>query len=143
MKLSLFAYRRMVFLDVIILVAVVLVLAVGVIGPVKDEVARGGTPQMALNAFWINIGLSLLAAVVLFVIAMRSKGRSWVTTTGHIVATIVVLLLGLALADAASAYKSHGPEMQTATIILFICAAADLLAGLHVFITAFLQPKKA
>lgn len=142
MKLSLLGYRRMVFVDVIILIAVVLVLAAGVIGPVKNEIASGATPQMALNAFWLNIGLNLLAAVILFFIAMRSKGRSWITTAGHIIAAIIVLLLGLALADAASAYKSHGPQMQTATILLYICAVADLLAGVYAFITAFLQPKK-
>ena len=50
------------------------------------------------------------------------------------------MLLGLALADAGSAYESHGPNMQTASVVLLVCAVADFLTGLGVFALAFLQP---
>ena len=143
MGLSLPAYRRTLFVCAAIIVVVAIILAVGVIGPVKDEVARGGSPQMALNAFWINIGITLFAAVSLIIAALRSKGRSWLSTSAQIVIALIVLILGLTLIDAASAYSSHGPPMRIASIIMYICAAADILVGIMVFITALLQRKKA
>jgi hypothetical protein len=142
MKLSHPTYRRTLNICAAIIAAVALILVLGVIGPVKAEVARGGTPQMALNAFWANIGLSLLLVISLLLVAARSKGRSGISTSIHIVGGLIVAMLGLALADAASAYQSHGPSMQTASTLLFICAAADVLTGILVFIAAFLQPEK-
>jgi len=143
MKLSLLVYRRMLFIYAAIVLAVALVLALGVIGPVKVEVSLGATPERAVQAFWANFGLNLLSAVAFILIAIRSKGRSWISTSVHIIVGLIVLFLGIALADAASAYKSHGPSMQTASILLFLCAAADFLTGALVVTTAFLQPKKA
>jgi len=143
MRLSFPVYRRMLFIYGAVVVAVALVLALGVIGPVKVEASLGATPQRAVHAFWVNIGVNLLAAATFILIAIRSKGRSWISTSVHIILGLVVLFLGLALADAASAYKSHGPSMQTAVILLFICAAADFLTGAMVVTTAFLQPKRA
>ena len=142
MKLSLPVYRRMLFIYAAVVVAVALVLVLGVIGPVKDEVAIGATPQKAVQAFWVNIGVNLLAGLALILIAFRSKGRSWISISLHIIIGLIVLSLGLA-ADAASAYKSHGSSMQTAVILIYICAAADFLTGALVVTTAFLQPKRA
>ena len=143
MKLSLFAYRRMLFIYAAVVVVVALVLALGVIGPVKGEVSLGATPQRALQAFWANIGMNLLIAVVFIFIAIRSKGRSWISVTGHTIVGFIVIFLGIALSDAASAYRAHGPSMQTAAILMYACSAADLLIGVLFIITAFLQPKKA
>ena len=56
---------------------------------------------------------------------------------------LIVMFLGFALTDAASAYRSHGPPMQTASTLLFACAAADFLTGVAVLIMNFLQPKQA
>ncbi len=99
MKLSLLVYRRMLFIYAAIVVAVALVLALGVIGPVKVEVSLGATPERAVQAFWGNIGLNLLAALALVLIAIRSKGRSWISISLHIIIGLIVLFLGLALAD--------------------------------------------
>lgn len=143
MRFSLSVYRRMLFVYAAVLVAVALVLAFVVVGPVTDEVSLGATPQRAVQAFWANFGLNLLSAVVLILIAVRSKGRTWISTCVHVIMGLIVVFLGIALADAASAYQSHGPSMQTASILLFICALADILTGLLVVISAFLQPKKA
>ena len=96
---------------------------------------------MVATAFWINIGLNLLSAFFLFFISLRSKRRNWKSTSALIITGLLVLILGLALADAASAYQKHGPSMQTASILLFICAAVDFLSGVTVITTAFLRPK--
>lgn len=143
MKLSLPVYRRMLFIYAAAVVVVALLLVLGVIGPVKVEVSLGATPERALQAFWGNIGLNLLAAAAFVLIAICSKGRSWISTSVHVIIGLIVMFLGMALADAASAYQSHGPSMQTASILLFVCAAVDFLTGVLVVITAFIQPKKA
>ena len=140
MKLSRSVYRRMVHLCAAFAIIVALLLILGVIPAVRTEVTTGGTPQRALQAFWANVVLNLLSAGILVVIARRSKGRSRITTSVHIVVGLLVMLLGFALADAGSAYQSHGPNMQAASVILLICAAADILAGATAFALAFLQP---
>ena len=142
MKLNLLVYQRMLFTYAAILGAVALVLAAGVIEPVRAEAALGATPEEAVYAFLVNIGFNILSAVILVFIAMRSKGRGWFSTSANMVVGLVVLFLGIALADAASAYQSHGPLMQTASTLLFLCAAADFLAGVLIVTTAFLRPKK-
>jgi len=142
MKFNHVFYRRMLIVCAVIFVTVTLVVALGVIPPVKADTYPGVTPERAALAFWVNIGLNLLSALTLFFIAIRSKSRSWKSTSVLVIVGIIVLLLGLALADAASAYQKHGPSMESASILLFICAAADFLAGVTVITTAFLRPKK-
>jgi O-antigen ligase len=132
----------MFFISAAIFVIVAIVLALGVIPPVKADTYPGVNHEKVATAFWVNIGLNLLSAATLIFIAIRSKGRSWISTSILVIAGLIVLLLGLALADAASAYQKHGPLMQSASILLFICAAADFLCGALVVITAFLRPKR-
>ena len=142
MTVSLTFCRRSLLTSAVLLILVALVVAAVVIPQVRAEVSRGATSEKAVTAFWVNIGLNFFSAVILFFIAIRSKGRSWISKSVLIIVGIIVLILGIALASAASAYQSHGPLMQTASIFLFICAVCDLLCGVMVVITAFLQPKK-
>lgn len=142
MKLRLPVYRRMLFIYAAIFAAIALALAIGVIEPVKVEASIGATKAIAVKAFWVNIGLNLLSTVVLVLIAIRFRTQVWNAIPVNVVVGIVAILLGVILADAASAYNSHGPSMQTASLLLFFCAAADFLVGVMLFITAFLQPKK-
>ncbi len=142
MKFNLLFYQRMLLVCLVVFVIVAILLAFGVIPPVKADAYRGATPERAVTAFWVNVGLNLLSALALFFIAIRSKSRSWKSTSVLVIVGFIVLLLGLALADAASAYQKHGPSMESATILLFICAAADCLAGVTVITIAFLRPKK-
>lgn len=140
MKFNLLFYQRTLLVCAVVFVIVALVLALGVIRPVKTDTYPGVTPDRAVAAFWVNIGLNLLSALTLFFIAIRSKVFIWISKSVLIIVGIIVLLLGIALADAASAYLSHGPSMQSASILLFICAAADFLGGALVVTTAFLRP---
>jgi hypothetical protein len=132
----------MIFVCSSVFVIVALVLTLGVIPPVKIEALQGATTETAVKAFWVNVGLNLLSAFILIFIAIKSKVRNWISTSILVLIGFTVLLLGLALADAASAYQTHGPSMQSASIILFICAAVDFLGGVLVIITAILRPKK-
>jgi len=93
-------------------------------------------------AFWVNIGLNFAATATLVFIAIWSKGRSWISISVLVVIGLVTMFLGIALTDAAFAFQAAGPSMQTVSILLFFCAAADFVAGVLVIITAFLLPKK-
>jgi multisubunit Na+/H+ antiporter MnhB subunit len=99
-------------------------------------------PDRAVPAFWVNVGLTLLAAVACGVIANVSKERSRASTSSLVVIGLVVLMLGLALVDAASAYGSHGPSMQGISALLFVCAGVDILVGITFGIVTFLSPKR-
>jgi hypothetical protein len=141
MKVSLLFRRKMLLGCAALLLAVAIVEAVGVIPPVQAATFPGATPESAVPAFWVNIGLNFVAAATLVCIAIGSKGRSWISTSVLVITGLVTLFLGIALTDAAFAYQSADPSMQTASILLFFCAAADFLTGVLVVITAFLRPQ--
>jgi len=134
--------RRSLLTSAGLLVVVALVVAVVVIPQVRVEASRGGTPQKAVTAFWLNFGFTLLSALGVFLIAIRSKAANWVVRTLLIVVGLVVLFLGIACVDAAFAYISHNPAMRSGSILLFICGAVDLLVGVLAIAVAFLLPKK-
>jgi hypothetical protein len=142
MTVSLLFRRRMLLVCAALLAAVALVGALGVIPPVQAATFPGATPESAVPAFWVNIGLNLVAAATLVFIAIWSKGRSWISTSVLVVIGLVALFLGIALTDAFFAYQAAGPSMQTVAILLSFCAAADFLAGVLVVITAFLRLPK-
>ena len=142
MAVSLLFRRRMLLVCAALLAAAAIVEAFGVIQPVQAATFPGATPERAVPAFWVNIGLNFAAAAILVCIAIWSKGRSWISISVLVVIGLVTMFLGIALTDAAFAFQAAGPSMQTVSILLFFCAAADFVAGVLVIITAFLLPKK-
>lgn len=142
MTLSLRICRRSLLANAALLILVALVIGGSVIPAVKTDAFPLATPERAVPAFWINAGLNVLAGTALVFIAMRSKGRSAPSTTVLSVVAFVCFLLGAALVDAAYAFSKHGPGLQTATMLLFICSAADILAAILVLITALLRPRQ-
>ncbi len=126
---------------VVLVVAVALVVAVGVIPMVRVATVPNISHEDAVPAFWISVGLPLLSAVVLLFIAALSKGRSQLSTSGLVVTDIAVLLLGFVLSDAALAFLEAGPSLRTVTMLLFLCVAADAVAGALTIMTAFLRPR--
>jgi hypothetical protein len=139
MELSHHTSRRILQLCAFLLVIVSMMLIAGVIPSIKAEVLRGGTPEKALVAFWVNIGITVLMAISIFFAVIKLKGRSLSATS--VISGIIVILLGLALFDAASAYSNHGQEMKSASIILFICAAVDAITGISLIVASILLPK--
>ena len=142
MKVSLLFRRRMLLACAALLAAGAIVVALGVIPPVQDATFPGVTPESAVPAFWAAIGLNFIAAAILVCIAIWSKGRSWISTSVLVVTGLAALFLGIALTDAFFAFQEAGPSMQTVSMLLFFCAAADFVAGVLVVITAFLRPQK-
>ena len=137
MVFSLLSCRRLIVVCAVLLVAVALVVTVGVIPLVRSDTSPGATPESAVPAFWVAVALHLLVAVMLVFTAVRSRGRGRIPVPGLVVMGIAALLFGIALADAAFAYRSHGPSMSTVSVFLFICVAADSLAGAMTIATAF------
>jgi len=142
MKTSLLLYRRILLVCAVLFVVVAIVVALGVIKSVQADTFPGATPERAVPAFRVIMGLNLLDAVIIVFIFIWLRGRSWISTSILIILGLVALLFGIALIDAAFAYKSEGPSMQIVSILIFFCAAADFLAGALVITTTFLCPKK-
>ncbi len=120
-----------------------IILIAGVIPPVKADTYQFATPDRAVPAFWVIVVFNLLAAVVLGSNAIRATVRSRRLLLNFGMLAFIVLLFALGLTDAACALRGHGPDMQTASALLFLCVAADVLAALLTFATAFLLPKQA
>jgi hypothetical protein len=131
----------MLVVSAVLVAAVGLAVAVGVIRPVSADNFPGATPERAVPAFWVAVGLHLLLAVTLVLTAMRSKSRSRFSTCCLGVMGLAVLLFGIALADAAFAYHAEGASMRTVAVLLFSCVTADSLGGALIITTAFLRPK--
>ena len=142
MKLSLTSCRRCLLTISVLLIVVALITAIFVIPQVKAEVQRGGTPQKAYIAFWVNIILTILGAPVIWFIAIRIKGRRFLPMFILGLMAFIILLLGWALGDAGEAYSGYGPAMQTASIFLFIGCGIDLFAVLALITAMLFFPKQ-
>jgi len=120
----------------VLAVAVVITLLVGIIPPVTAEYHAGETRQAAVMAFWFDVALFLLAAVLFAWFGVTAERRS----AGRRVVTgligFVVILVGLCFLDAAAAYSGHGPDMATATTLLFGSAPVAGLAGVLAIVQA-------
>ena len=142
MTISLDACRRFILIGAALLVGVALALAVAVIPSVVADPHPSAMPEKAVPALWVAAGFRILVAIVLALIAMRTTGRSWLSTILLGLLALSVAFSGYLLTTAALAFRGHGPPMQTATILLFICSAADLLAAGLVAAAAFLLPRR-
>ena len=123
-----------------LLAAVALVVVVGVIPSVRDTTAPDIYIEQAVPAFRAAVGLHLLAAMALLRTAAFSKGRSRISTPVLFATGVAILFFGFVLSDAARAFGAAGPSMQAVATLLFLCVAADVLAGALTLATAFLRP---
>lgn len=136
MAVSAMQSRWMIAVCGVLVVAVAAVIAFGVIPPVLASNAPGISPEDAVPAFRVVAGIHLVIGLVLLLVAALSKGRSRISTSGLLVAGIVVLLLGFVTGDAALAFLEAGASMRGAAILLFGCVAADVLVGALTLMTA-------
>ena len=134
--------NRLLLVCTTLFLLVAFVVALGVIPAVKSDISPNAMPERAVSAFWVNFGLSLLLSASCGAIAVWSKGRDRFSTTILVVLGIVAFLLGLALVDAALAFRSHEMLARGTSALLFVCAAVDLLAGALVLLVTYRRPKK-
>ena len=142
MSLSYTSSKRMLLICTATIVLADVLLAFIVIPAVKTDSYPRANPEVAVPAFWVNVGLSFLLSVVCVNIALLSKGRSQATTISLVICGIVILLLGLMLIDAGSAFRSHGSSMQSTSRIIYVCAALLSLSGLLIGTAAFLRHRR-
>jgi hypothetical protein len=121
---------------------VALVVALRVIPAVKSDLSPNAVPERAVPPFWVNVGFNLLLSTSCGAIAVWSRGRGRFSTASLVVLGIVALLLGLALVDAAAAFRSHEMLARGTSVFLFVCATVDLLAGALVLLVTYRRPKK-
>jgi hypothetical protein len=140
---SLRSCRRSLVSCATLLVAVALILAAGVIPQVKIDRFPAAAPERAVPVFWAIAALNLLAAASLVLIAVRTTGRSHQSTAIASVVAFLGVVSGLLLAGPAGGFLAHGPAMHTASILLFLCVAADLIAAVLTATTAFRMPTRA
>jgi hypothetical protein len=122
------------------LVAVTIV--TGVIPPVSADVFPLANPGRAVIAFLINVLFCLLVAASMYgeIRRMAVPARPRPTAT-LVLDAIVVLVLGLSLIDAASAFRAHGVALQGASHLLLASAGADGLVLLLLLAVIALFPK--
>ena len=117
-------------------VALVVIPAVG-----SDE-SPNALPERAMAAFWVNAGLSILLAIACAGVAIPAQRKVPRTVAILVVVALSGLLLGLALIDAAVAFRSHQLIKQGTPAILFVCAAVDIVAGIVVVLVLARRPWK-
>jgi phosphatidylglycerophosphate synthase len=100
-------------------------------------------PERAVVAFWVNVVLCLVVAALLALAAVRTEKRSRGSAVALGFLAAFVLLLAFALFDAGLAFGAHGPALHSATVLLFLCAAADLIAGVIVAVSVLLFPRRS
>ena len=133
--------NRLLMICALLFLLVACVVALIVIPAVGADISPNAVPERAEPPFWVNVALSLLLAASCGAVAFTSKGRDRISTTTLVALGIIALLLGLALVDAASAFRSHEMLAQGISMFLFLCAAVDLLAGALVIVVAFRRPR--
>jgi hypothetical protein len=135
--LALEVCRRNLRISAALLGAVVLVLAAAVIPlTAKAGTSPDGTPGDALAVFRALAVLGIVVSALLALIAVRA-GR------GRRPSPVVLGLLGLIafvpvcfLSISAFTFPGHGPVLLTASVLLFLCLAAELVATALVAATA-------
>jgi hypothetical protein len=137
-----FLSNRLLLVCASLFLLVALVVALRVIPAVKSDMSPNALPERAVAAFWVNVGFNLLLSASCGAIAVWSRGRDRFSTASLVLLGVVALLLGLALLDAGSAFRSHEMLARGTSIFLFACATVDMLAGALVLLVTYRRPKK-
>ena len=135
--------RRLLMIGAGCMVAVIVTVAAYVIPRVSADPFPGAAPEQAVTAFWVSILADSLVAVALFGAAVaeepaRVSRRVLVATAG-----LMAMILGLALLDAALAFRGHGPAMVGVANALFACLAVEVVVGLTAFAMAVVRRDRA
>jgi hypothetical protein len=134
--------RFMLFASALVFGLIALGIIALVIPPVLADTFPGAMPERAAKAFAVPVGLDIMFALLVFLIARRrsdtSPGRGWILASLGAVASVV----NLVLLDAAGAFSGHGTHMATVTVLLFVFAVMGFLAGILLIVSAVLHRKR-
>lgn len=120
---------------------VAILIALFVIQPVAIDTHPGVLHEKIVFIWGLNISFNILTAYSLVLISVFSNGKGWIIPTVLIILLFIVFVLAFACNDAALAYRSHGPKMQSVSVILFFCAAIEVIVWLLLFSTLLFRKK--
>ena len=122
---------------------VTLMIATCVVPVVARNPLLAGPTDKAVPAFWVLATMAGVVTVLLFVLALTVRVRSFLVTGLLGLASIATLLLALFLNDAGMAYWTQGPVMRGVALASFTGAGTCLLVATTVLSTAFLLPGRS
>ncbi len=128
---------RILLAGAVLTIATSLLIAGVVIPPLRADTFPAATPERAVPALW------RVAAVNAAFAAAAVAGFH---TRHHILTVLLgslVLLVGLLLADAASALSGHGPAMHGATVALWVCVGCNVAGGALIAVAAIAGRRQA
>lgn len=141
--LGLRSCRRALLAGVVLLFAIALAIAVGVIPPLRADTFPDADPQAATYTFLVFIAFNLLAAAALWFTVFRSSKHGRVSKAVPGIFALLILMFAFALTGAGLVFRGHGPAINATTILLHICAATECAVALLALVTALFAPNKS
>lgn len=134
MPFSAVGFRRSLLTGAGLLIGSAVAIGVIVIPQLRSAFPPAAPERGAVPVFLFKIALNLLFAIGLVLIALKApfakQVRRGMRRLGLGAIGFFVMLFGIALIDGAFAYHSYGAAMALATVMLFVCSAAEVGAGL-------------
>jgi hypothetical protein len=133
--------NRIIYIGTGLVILTTLILAFIVIPGEFADKTFGLQLGAAIKTLIVTIILHLLILYAFMEMIIVNKRGGRLKNIVFIITGIGLIILGLFLSDGAFATLGHA-NMQFVAISWLICVVSDVIAGILVFITLFLQPKK-
>jgi len=133
--------RRLILIGAALLAAAAIALVLGVIPPVRSDVFPQAAPGSAAAAFLIQAAVAVLAAIALVFVAYRAIDRPRSSIAMLYLIGALVFLLGIVLVGPALTFRTHGPSLHGAIVLMFLSAAAEFATAGLVVAAASRLPK--
>lgn len=141
MKISYESWKRLYLISAALLVVVAVLIALFVVPKAAVDIHPGVKHETIAFIWGLNISMNVFTLFLLTLISIFSKVKGGVTAPVVIFLMFIVFILAFSCNDAALAYGSHGPNMQSASVILFICAALETAVWFILLSTLVLRKK--
>ncbi|HLX72026.1 MAG TPA: hypothetical protein VKV04_20615 [Verrucomicrobiae bacterium] len=134
--------RSLLWLAAALLFASSVAIAIGVIPITGIYNSSYIGPGAMMIMCWSCLVFSGVAATILACVAACARKLS--LSLGILLATVMVvaLLFSFGLTDAAFAFDSRGPALQTPALFLHFCSGADFVVALLIVVAVVLLPKR-
>lgn len=141
MKISLTSWKRMYLITAALLAMVAILIALFVVPQAAVDTHPGVKHEEIAFIWGVNISMNVLILFLLTLISIFSKVKGGVTAPVVIFLMFILFILAFSCYDAAMAYLSHGPNMQSVSVILFICAALETVVWFLLLSTLIFRRK--
>ena len=140
MNISNHYLKRISLLSAALVLIVAILISLFVIQPVAVD-SHPGVPHERIVFIWgVNITVNILVGYILVLISqIKKEGIGWIITSSILL--FIIFLLAFACNDAAMAYLSHGPDMQSVALVLFISAGIEVVVWLLILSTIIFRKR--